>query len=360
MASRSFRALLAEPRCVVAAGTLHSNTAWQEDSMTRLLVIALIVMAIAMTGGVAATAQSGKLTLYTSQPDRDAAQTVEAFRKKHPSVEVEIFRSGTTEVMNKLLAEFTAGAPRPDVLLIADAGSMERLKSEGRLLAHAAADVTHLPGAAYDRDRTYFGTKLITTGIMYHTAAPKKPASWKDLAAPEARGQVVMPSPLYSGAAAIHMSALVGTPTLGPQYYEDLAKNGAVAVRGNGAVASSVAGGQKLYGIIVDFMALNAKAKGSPVEFVFPVEGVTAVTEPVAILKAAKNLDAARAFVDFLLSPDGQTLAVKQGYLPARKDVTPPPGFPRVETIKIIPVDIEAYLARDEANKKRFAELFGG
>ena len=48
---------------------------------------------------------AGKLVLYTSQPDRDAQQTVDGFRQKNPGVEVEIFRSGTTEVMNKLMAE---------------------------------------------------------------------------------------------------------------------------------------------------------------------------------------------------------------------------------------------------------------
>jgi iron(III) transport system substrate-binding protein len=169
-----------------------------------------------------------------------------------------------------------------------------------------------------------------------------------------------MPSPLYSGAAAIHMAALLAQPALGLPYYEALARNGAIAVRGNGAVATAVAGGQKLYGVLVDFMALNAKAKGSPVDFVFPAEGVTAVTEPVAILRTARNPDAARAFVDYLLSREGQALAVRQGYLPARKDVAPPPGFPRVDSVRILPVDIPAYLAGDEANKKRFADLFGG
>ena len=149
-------------------------------------------------------------------------------------------------------------------------------------------------------------------------------------------------------------------PTLGLAYYEALARNGAIAVRGNGAVATQVAGGQKMYGVLVDFMALNAKAKGSPVDFVFPAEGVTAVTEPVAILKTARNVEAARAFVDFILSAEGQALAVRQGYLPARKDVAPPPGFPRVDAVRILPVDIESYLANDQANKKKFADLFGG
>lgn len=330
------------------------------STVLRTVVLLTALAALVVLGPCAGAAQSGKLVLYTSQPDRDAAQTVEGFRQKHPGVEVEIFRSGTTEVMNKLLAEFAAGAPRPDVLLIADAGSMERLKREGRLLAHPTADVAAFAPDAVDRDRTYFGTKLITTGIVYHARAPRKPASWKDLLLPEARGQVVMPSPLYSGAAAIHMAALLAHPGLGLRYYEELARNGAVAVRGNGAVATAVASGQKMYGVLVDFMALNARAKGSPVDFVFPTEGVTAVTEPAAILRTARNPEAARAFVDFLLSRDGQALAARQGYLPARRDVAPPAGFPRLDAVRILPLDLEQYLAQDEANKKRFAELFGG
>src|SRR5438045_4646983 len=109
---------------------------------------------------------AGKLVLYTSQPDRDAQQTVDGFRQKNPGVEVEIFRSGTTEVMNKLMTEIAAGHPRADVLLLADALSLERLKAAGRLQAYPDADVRQFPRDAYDKDRTYFGTKLITTGIV--------------------------------------------------------------------------------------------------------------------------------------------------------------------------------------------------
>ena len=308
----------------------------------------------------AAAQPTGKLVLYTSQPDRDAQRTVEGFRKKNPGVEVEIFRSGTTEVMSKLMAEIAAGAPRADVLLIADALSMEKLKAAGELKAYPDADVRELPPDAYDKGKTYFGTKIITTGIIVNRQATMKPRSWNDLVKPEAKGQVALPSPLYSGAAAIHMAALRGDPAIGKDYYQKLAKNGAVALRGNGAVLNAVAGGQKMYGIIVEFMALNAKAKGSPVDFVFPAEGVSIVTEPTAILRNTNNPEAARAFVDFLLSKEGQELAVSQGYFPARKDVKPPPGFPDVASLKILPVDISALEKQDEQNKKRFAELFGG
>src|SRR5215472_19148128 len=134
-------------------------------TITSLALIALLC--------AAAHAQSGKLTLYTSQPDRIAAETVAAFNKLHPDVTVETFRSGTTEVMNKLAAEFLAGDPKPDVLFIADGVTMESLKADDRLLADPEADVTAFPPAAYDREKTYFGSKLITTGIVYNTAAPR-------------------------------------------------------------------------------------------------------------------------------------------------------------------------------------------
>jgi iron(III) transport system substrate-binding protein len=330
--------------------------------MMRTAIRTLLVAVLAaMLAPAPAFAQAqGKLVLYTSQPDRDAQRTVEGFRSAHPGVEVEIFRSGTTEVMSKLMAEIAAGAPRADVLLIADALSMERLKSARELLPYPQADVSQFPADAYDKDKTYFGTKIITTGIIVNAQAPMRPKSWKDLLAPQAKGQVALPSPLYSGAAAIHMAALTQNPAIGGDYYDKLARNGAVALRGNGAVLNAVASGQKMYGIIVEFMALNAKAKGSPVDFVFPTEGVSIVTEPTAIMRGTKNPQAAKAFVDFLLSKQGQELAVSQGYFPARKDVKPPPGFPDVGSLRILPVDIGLLLQHDEQNKKRFAELFGG
>jgi iron(III) transport system substrate-binding protein len=305
----------------------------------------------------AATAQT--LVLYTSQPDKDAAETVAGFNKRNPGVRVEIFRSGTTEIMNKLMAEIAAGDPRPDLLLVADSVSLEMLKRENRLLAYPEADVSNLPPEAYDKDRTYFGTKLITSGIVYNTGARERPTSWKDLADPRFRGQLVMPSPLYSGAAAITVSTFAARADLGWAFMDALKANGIVAVRGNGAVLRSVASGEKGYGILVDFMALNAKAKGSPVEFVIPREGLTAVTEPVAILRTSRNQRAAKAFVDFLLSEEGQQLAVGQGYLPAHRKVAPPAGYPSVDSLRFMPMDMAALLATLEDDKQRFADRFG-
>jgi len=325
----------------------------------RPIVVIAALAALTAAGSAIGQGPAGKLVLYTSQPERDAAQTVSAFKKANPNVEVEVFRSGTTEVMGKLAAEFAGGASKADVLLLADAASMESLKKSGRLLAYPEANVTGLDPASYDTDRTYFGSKLITTGIAFNTGAKRRPASFADLAKPDYKGQLTMPSPLYSGAAAIMLGTMVTRSDLGWGWFEKLKAADTAAVRGNGAVLTAVANGEKGYGILVDFMAFNAKAKGSPIDFVFPAEGSPAVTEPVAILKTTQNVAAARAFVDFILSDEGQKLAVSMGYIPAKPSAGSPAWLPAGTRIRIMPTDIGKVAEANSANLKRFAELFG-
>src|SRR5262249_58035310 len=92
-----------------------------------------VLFARVARAAMAATAQaapSGTVTVYTSQPSDQIAKVLEAFRKSYPNVRVELFRSGTTEVMNKLQAEFAAGRPQADVVLIADAVAMTQLKND--------------------------------------------------------------------------------------------------------------------------------------------------------------------------------------------------------------------------------------
>lgn len=325
----------------------------------KRLALSLVAAAV-IAGQAMAQDVSGKLVLYTSQPNQDAQATVDAFKAKYPDVEVEWIRDGTTKVMAKLRAEFEADAPQPDLLLIADMVTMEGLKQEGRLMAYEDADISAYDPAIMDDDKTYFSTKLITTGIVYNADAPMKPTSYKDLLKPEAKDKLAMPSPLTSGAATIHMVAITGHPELGWDFYEGLAEQGANPQGGNGGVYKAIAGGEKLYGFVVDFLPIRNKLDGAPVEFVFPTEGVSAVTEPVAILSTARNPAAAKAFVDFLISKEGQELASSQGYLPAHPDVAPPEGFPARGQIKLLPFNPADALANDTQNKMKFTEIFGG
>ncbi|MEA2987612.1 MAG: iron(III) transport system substrate-binding protein [Alphaproteobacteria bacterium] len=322
-------------------------------------LIASLVLALAATSSAAAP--SGTIMVYTSQPSDQIAKAVEAFRKSQPGVKVELYRSGTTEVMSKLQAEFAAGRPQADVVLIADAVAMTQLKNDGRLLAYPDAPADKVPPALIDPDKTFFGTKLITTGIVINTNLVKTaPKSWKELLPAAAAGKTILPHPLYSGAAVIHIGTMVQQPEFGWRYFETLAKGGAISGKGNGAVIEAVARGEKAYGIIIEYMAFNARQKGSPVDFVFPQEGVSAITQPVAVLKTSRNAEAAKAFVAWQLSEEAQRQSVAQGYFPIFDDIPPPKGYPPVSALKIMSGDFKAMLASDEDNKRKVLELFGG
>jgi iron(III) transport system substrate-binding protein len=319
----------------------------------------LVLAGVIVTG---ATAQpSGRLMIYTSQPSGQMAKVVEAFNKVHPKVQISLYRSGTTEVMNRLQAEFAAGRPQADVVLVADAVATTQLKNDGRLLTYAKASADKVPAELIDPDKTFFGTKLITTGIVYNTKlVATAPTSWNDLVAPAVASKTIMAHPLYSGAAVIHVGTFAQQKDFGWPYFQRLAQGGAIAAKGNGAVIEAVARGEKAYGVIIEYMAFNAQWKGSPVGFVFPREGVTAITQPVAILKTARNIEAARAFVDWQLSEAAQHQSVAQGYFPIFDGVAPPKGYPPISSLRIMAADLRDILAKDEENKKRFTELFGG
>ena len=320
---------------------------------TALAVAALPAMALAQAGGT--------ITVYTSQPTEQMAAVVAAFNADHPGITVEVFRSGTTELMSKMQAEIAAGQVQADVLLIADAVAMTQVKDQGLLYAYADAPVAALPPSVVDPDMTFFGTKLITTGIIYNTGlVSNPPTSWADLTKPEIASGLIMPSPLYSGAAVIHVGTMVQQPQFGWDFYEALADNGAIAGQGNGTVVEAVSRGEKPYGIIIEYMALNAKKAGSPVDFVFPSEGVSSITQPIAILAGSDNIEAAKVFVDWQLSQSAQEQSVEQGYFPIFDGVNPPEGYPAVSALTILEADPAQMLADDADNKKTFADLFGG
>ena len=75
---------------------------------------------------------------------------------------------------------------------------------------------------------------------------------------------------------------------------------------------------------------------------------------------ATRNAPAAIAFIDFLLSREGQELASRQGFLPIDPEVAPPAGFPDPRTIRIMPFDAARAAREQEETLRRFAQLIGG
>ena len=80
----------------------------------------------------------------------------------------------------------------------------------------------------------------------------------------------------------------------------------------------------------------------------------------MAILANTDQVEAAKTFVSFVLSEDGQKLAAEQGYIPVNPKVASPEGMPALSEIKLMPLDADRAVAEDAEARARFTEIFGG
>jgi iron(III) transport system substrate-binding protein len=327
--------------------------------MWLVLPLLLLISVFSLAGDFAMSAETNSLTLYTSQPDEDVQTLTKAFTKKYPEIKVNVFRSGTEEVVSKVMAENQSGRIQADVLLVADVVTFEILKRQNLLEAYQSPETKKIGAQFIDPNHMYTGTKIIASILAVNTRNAKKiPNSWTVLSDPASKNQGVMPSPLYSGAAAYTLGILVREKSFGWNFYQKLKSNNIAIVQGNGAAMKAVASGDKTYGMVVDYMVARAKQDGSPVELVYPKEGVTAVTEPVGIVKNTPNAASARKFIDFVLSVEGQQIAAGQNYTPVRKDVKAPEGLKNASQIKVLDSPVsDLFNTRDE-EKKKFSDLF--
>jgi iron(III) transport system substrate-binding protein len=308
----------------------------------------------------AAAAPSGTITLYTSESEDQVNEMVADFNRLYPDVTVDIFRTGSGEVVAKLQAEMEAGEIQADVIWFADIDFFSRLADEELLMAYAPQGGENIPaGYHYDGDK-YHEVRLIFNVVAYNTGlVPEVPTSWKDLLDPQYQGKVGMPSALYSGAAFNQVGTLMNNPDFGWEFYEQLNENGVVVERGNGGVADKVATGEFAIVQVVDFMARNLKNQGSPVDHIWPEEGALLVPTPIGIISNTDNPDAAKAFLDYMYTDSAQSLFVQQGYVAVVPGTPLPEGAPDMADLEVLTVDTEYISNHRDEIRSNFEQTFG-
>ena len=336
--------------------------------LARLTALTVAGMALAAcsaaesteTSPAAAEGDSATITLYPSEPQEKIDEVVAAFTEQHPDITVEVFRAGTGDLTARIEAERTSGEIQADVLLAADAGTFEGYKAEDLLLAYTPAEVDSLNADVVDPDGYYVGTRIIPTAIAYNTGlVDTPPSSWQELTEPEYADRITMPNPDVSGAAAYNAAVWYLTDGLGEEWLEALAANNPVIAESNGPVAQSVAAGTQPVGVVVDYLVRELAAAGSPIAVSYPSEGVPYVSQPAGIFAGTDEAEAAQAFVDFLVSEEGQALAVEQSYLPVRNDVGTPDGAPAMDDLTILSPSLDEVAETQDTAVARFDELFG-
>lgn len=323
------------------------------------IVLKVGLLAILMGAGVVA---KEPLLIYTSTPLEIMTEIEQIFEATYPNIDLQVFRSGTGKIAAKLAAEREAGKIQADLIWVAEYTYLEELKAEGLLYKYESPEAKNIPSLLVDKDGYYYGARIFALVIAYNTNLVKDPPqTWTDLLDPKWKGQIIIANPTYSGSNAI-AAAVLGI-NYGLDYFHRLAANEPTVVQGNSQCVTEIAAGAYPVGVTLDNMVRNLKAQGSPIDLVYPKDGPIFLPSPIGIFATSEHIEAAKKFVDFVLSADGQRVLVEVGhYIPARMDVEGPAGTPTLEELVAMAMsaETEAILTNIDFYTQKFVEILLG
>ena len=339
--------------------------------MTRLrLVASLTALALVLSAAplpaqdarLEAAKKEGKVVWYTSLALTSAEKVAKLFEAAYPGIKVEVHRTGSERILQRVMQELQANIKIADVVHTSDAGHYVLLKDKKLLLKYAPAGVDGFPAAFKDKDGYHYGLRATVNVIAYNSkiiSAAEAPRTWKDLLDPKWKGKLVTAHPGYSGVISTHVLALVHL--YGWDYYKQLAQNRLMLVQSAVDPSGVVASGERPVAVNGgDYTFYQTKKKGNPVEIVYPKEGVPLVVSPTAIAAGAPHPTAAKLFTDFTFSKEvQQVLADTEGLYTGHPGVTYPADKPKLGDLKLLHTDPDELEKRNEEIKRRFVEFFG-
>jgi iron(III) transport system substrate-binding protein len=309
-----------------------------------------------------AARKEAKMVWYTSLALPSSTAIAHAFQNKYKGIEVEVHRTGSQRVLQRVMQEATAGIKNADLIHTSDAGHFVLLKEKGLLMQYAPKGVEVFPAGFKDKNGYYFGMRATLSVIAHNpklVSDKEAPQNWKDLLNPKWSGKLVTAHPGYSGIISTHVLALVNL--YGWDYFRDLAKNRLHIVQSANDPAGVVASGERPVGVNgAEYFYYKTQKQGNPIKIVYPKEGVPLVVSPVAIAKDAPRPNAAKLFSEFIFSKESQQLlADKEGLYTGHPEVTYPTDKPKLKDLKILSADPDELEKRNAEIRKRFIEYFG-
>jgi len=309
-----------------------------------------------------AAKKEGKIVWYTSLVLPSAEKVAKLFEAAYPGIKVEVHRTGSQRILQRVMQELGANIKNVDVVHTSDAGHFVLLKEKKLLAQYTPTGVEKFPAGFKDKDSYYFGLRATVNCIAYNTkllSAAEAPKTWKDLLDPKWKGKLVTAHPGYSGVSATHMLALVNV--YGWDYFKQLAQNRLMITQSAVYPPDVVASGERLIAVNSgDYYTYQLKKKGNPIEIVYPKEGVPLVVSPTAITIFAPHPTAARLFTDFTFTREiQQVMADSEGLYTGHPEVKYPTDKPKLHELKLLTVDAEELEKRHDEIKKKFIEFFG-
>jgi iron(III) transport system substrate-binding protein len=311
---------------------------------------------------IEAAKKEAKVVVYSAMDLPVGEKLGKAFEAQYPGIQVQIERSGSERLFQRIDQEFASGIRAADVVNSSDASHFITWKKNGWLAPFVTEDMAqHFLAEYRDPDGMSATTRIYLSSIAYNTNLVKPddaPKSFVDLLDPKWAGKMVKGHPAYSGTIMTTTFQLVRE--LGWEYYEKLSKQRVMQVQSSTDPPKKLALGERA--IMADGNEYNVvllKEAGQPVEPVYPTEGTPTVSGPTGIFATAPHPKAARLFQAWLHTRETQQFFVDfTAQYSVHAQVQSKPGRRKISDIKLMKEDPAGVEKMAEEIKTRYARLF--
>lgn len=355
---KDFNIRLSRRQFLVTAGASALGTIVLQGSQSRLLAQAQVQDEAAL---YAAAKKEGKIVYYMGYLTQDLLNDIStAFTKKYPGIEFEGTRKPAGPLFQQLNQEMQAGVKNCDVFGTAEMGQMLQFQGQGKLLQYQPSQ-NNLRAVLRNLKSTFYQPgALLPIIIGYNTKLLKPdaaPKSWKDLLNPKYKDQISIGSAAASGQ--LGLWALIMSQKYGwDSYFNSFNQLNPKIGRSINDGATDLISGERALGVVSLGQILAAKAKGNPVDVVYPAEGPVVAIGPVAILQDAPHPNAAKLLINFLMSQEYSQLATKYHEQPLSSNVKVKSGKPleQMQTLMLAPEQLSAGIPQIQ---RQWRNMFG-
>ena len=345
-------------------------------SIARPTFLAVLVAAVLLALGSSVSAfegegplyeaakKEGALTWYTAHYNSDTAAAVCAgFEKKYAGIKCNYIRTTAQVAYQRLAQDQKAGIAAASVISSTDIGHYGRMKKDGWLVAYRPKSLSDLIDAFKpfnDPEDMYVITAAGLVLLTYNTSlvsAADAPKKWTDLLDPKWKGKVSIGHPGFSGYVGtwvVQMRKLYAW-----DYFKKLELNKPRIGRSINDTVTMLNAKESWVAAGPSATTLQSRDKGNPVAVVYPEDGALLMISPSGILKNAPAPNAARLFMEYLLSKECNEIMVKLRNDSVNKHVQPLPGAKSLADVKTIRPTYEEILKGIPEVKEQFRDTFG-
>ena len=272
---------------------------------------------------LAAAQKDGKIVLYTANFLDTEQAVAKRFSERFPGIGIEIVRAPTGQLIARIKTEAAANRMIADVIDISD-----RVQARAMIelfAPYAPPNATDYPEVARTADRLWPRSGNAWT-IAYNSAlVTNPPKSWADLVKPEF-GKLRLGQTMIASGGGPFTRAMFERKVLGEDYWSKQAALKPVLFPSQAPMVDAMIRGEIAIAPLVTNLAIPLAAQGAPLKWFFAPEGVPVTVFCAGIAKGAGHPDAAKLFLDWALSREGQALMVELGSFSAMAQAPLPPG----------------------------------